>query len=441
MGHLASKDAYRRLRARLDQFPVGAPGKTTIYEILRTAFTEEEAALGARLPFRFATLGALERRTGIARGELEARLAAMAEKGLVMDVRLGDKTRYMLSPTVVGFFEFSMMRVRDDIDQKRMAELIHRYLIEEPDFAGQFREGLRAAPFRALVHEEALGEERPETYTEVLDWERASHLLDTADQFAVGLCHCRHVAHHTGHDCGKFRMESCLTLGPWSDYVLRHGFARSISREEARDLLAESRDAGLVHLGDNVQRRPAFICNCCGCCCEVLGSFKRFRMFGDAFSSNFEATVDDAACTGCRRCEKACPVLAIDIVDAPAALLAAGKKGKKLAVVDQNVCLGCGVCVLSCKDDALEMAPRPQRRIAPETAFQRVLLMAVEQGKLANLLFDPEDGLTAQTANVLLGAILRLPPAKQLLARESLRSRFVDWILSGAKKTGVPTDL
>lgn len=443
MGHLSLRgrhlpgrdDPYETLRERLERFPIGAPGAETIRAILRTVYSEEDAALASQLRFRFESAGTIARRTGIPRDQLVPRLAEMADRGLVLDVTVGGRTGYMLTPTVVGFFEFSMMRVREDIDQAGLARLFHRYVCEEDDFARQFRPGTSTTPFRTLVHEETL----PETYSEVLDWERASWLVSQADRFAVGLCHCRHVAHHAGHDCQVFRMESCLTLGPGVDYVLRHGFAREVSREEARDILAQSRDAGMVHIADNVRQRPAFICNCCGCCCEILNGFKRFRMLGNTFSSNFEATVAADACTGCRRCEKACPVAAITM--AKQDRVVQGRRRRFLSVVDQAACLGCGVCALACRDGALTMTPRARRRFTPQGTVARVLLMAIEQQKLPELLFDPDDGLTARAAGLLLSAILQLPPAKQLLAREALRSRFVDALLAGARRMGVPTDV
>jgi len=301
-------------------------------------------------------------------------------------------------------------------------------MVEEPEFFAQFSDRTATTPFRTLVHEETI----PETYTEVLDWERAEHVVREAGQWAAGICHCRHVAHHMGNDCEKFPMEdSCLSVGQIVDYVTRQGFAKPIEKEEALDLLARSRDARMVHLCDNVQQRPTFICNCCGCCCEVMQGFKKFKLLGHTFSYNFLATSTRTACTGCKKCQKACPVDAIDIIDEEH--IARGKRFKRRAVVDQEVCLGCGVCALACKFEAMEMIPRDRRRIIPESTFARVLTMAIEQGTLHELIVDREDGLTALAANALLGAVLKLPPAKQLLAQEALKSRFVGFMLDQMK--------
>ncbi|MCP4197857.1 MAG: 4Fe-4S dicluster domain-containing protein [Proteobacteria bacterium] len=425
MGHITAKESYKRLRERLDRYPVGAAGDNTIYEILKIVYTPEEAALAARLPIKMSSLDAISRKTGEDGDSLKARLEKMAAKGLVMDFTIGDKTRYMLSPTVVGFFEFSMMRLRPDIDQKTLGRLFHRYLTEESDFFEKLQHN-KTSLFRTLIHEETI----PESYSEVLDYEKATRVVGDAGRYALGLCHCRHATHHMGRDCSMFGMESCLTLGPVVDYLVRRGIAREITEGEALELIGKSREAGLVHISDNVQRRPTFICNCCSCCCEVLLSFKNFDFLDNTFSSNFQAQVDDSECTGCKKCKKACPVDAIT----------AGKKtrtidNKKvtfLPEVDVEACLGCGVCALKCDTASMQMIPRAQRRVVPESAFARAITMAVEQERLHELLIDKRDGMTAYVANALIGAVLKLPPAKQMLARDTFKSRFVDFVLTRA---------
>jgi Pyruvate/2-oxoacid:ferredoxin oxidoreductase delta subunit len=356
----------------------------------------------------------------------------MADKGMLMDFNLGGKIRYMLSPTMVGVFEFTMMRVRDDIDQKKVAELIYRFVIEERDFVDSFNQKAQTSLFRTLVHEVTL----PQDYAEVLDWEKASHVVGNAGKWAVGLCHCRHVEHHRGHDCKKFKMESCLSIGMGADYLTRHNLAKEISKAEALDLILQTRDAGMVHLCDNIRRRPTFICQCCGCCCEVMNSFKKFKVFGATFSSNFMATPNESKCTGCRKCERACPVDAIDKVDKPRTMN--GKKYRWVVKVDEDMCLGCGVCAMQCEFDSMKMTPRAQRRIAPESTVARVMTMALEQGKLHHFLAELGNGATAQVMGALAGAVLKLPPAKQLLARDAFKSRFINFILDRARRARVP---
>jgi ferredoxin len=431
MGHLTANGVYGELRRRLDKYPVGAPDSEQIYEILRLVFSEEEARLAAQMPMMPAGLKEISRRTGLDAATLQTRLEAMADKGLILDFDMRGKKYFMLPPTVLGFFEFSMMRRREDLDQKRLAGLFHGVLMDGPDFSSQFEQS-ESAPFRIRVHETALPEG---TFTEILDYERATVMVETARQWSVALCHCRHTAHHLGADCTKFKMESCLSLNGGAEWSTRHGLARAIGKTEALDLLAEARAHGLVYSGDNVQHQPTFVCLCCGCCCGVLAAFKKFRPAEPAFSSNFQADIDPAACTGCGKCAKACPVGVIDQLDSPHAV--GERTFKKLSKVDAAMCLGCGVCHGACQFGALAMKPRARRRITPETAAKRILSHAIDQGKLQHLILDDTQGFGLLAANRLLGAILSLPPAKQLLARQELKSRFVDRLLSRVKKSGV----
>jgi len=148
--------------------------------------------------------------------------------------------------------------------------------------------------------------------------------------------------------------------------VIRHGLGRRISREEALDIFARTRAEGLVHIGDNVKRRPAYVCHCCGCCCSMLSAINRFKMFDAVVTSPFEASFDASKCDGCGLCAKKCPVSAIRIEGEG--------KGKK-AALDPAICLGCGVCKPACARGALSMAAREERVMVPETAWQRAVVM------------------------------------------------------------------
>ncbi len=123
----------------------------------------------------------------------------LADKGLIVDFlnRKIGKKMYMLAPTVVGFFEFSMMRVRDDINQKELAKLFHKYLYEDFTFAKQaFQKKTQFG--RTLVHETALNEG---DYSEILSFEKATEIIKSSKSNTVSLCYCRHKASHLNEVC------------------------------------------------------------------------------------------------------------------------------------------------------------------------------------------------------------------------------------------------
>jgi hypothetical protein len=56
--------------------------------------------------------------------------------------------------------------------------------------------------------------------------------------------------------------------------------------------------------------------------------------------------------------------------------------------------------------------------------------MAIERGKLQDLVFDNRVLWSHRALAALLGVFLRLPPAKRLLAQEQVRSRYLEALLA-----------
>lgn len=402
---------YGRLQKRLDRFPIGAPSAPALYEILKRLYTEEEAEIACRLPIRFTDIDGIVRRTGKSKEALLPVLERMAEKGLVMDFPHKGKTVYVLSPTLLGFFEFAFMRVRDDIPQKELARHMMQYVHDEPEFVRSIFAG-KVMPGRTLVHEDTVD---PADLPHVLDHERASHLIGEAKMCAVSLCFCRHAAEHEGRSCGR-PMEVCTTFNAAADFLVRRGLARKIDRGEAEEIFARTREAGLVHISDNVKRRPAYVCHCCGCCCGMLSAIHRFQLFDAVVTSPFLASVDPGSCNGCGLCEKQCPIRAIEV---------RGEKPDAKAFVQRDICLGCGLCRLACARGAMRMEPREGRILVPENAWQRTVVMAIEQGKFQNLLFDDFDRLDHAVLRAVTRIVVGLPPVKKALLSRQVQSRFL----------------
>ena len=423
MGHLASPHrAYRDLQARLDKTHIGFPEGDGIYEILRLLYTQEEAAIAARMPVRPLPLERLSRHLDIPEVRLRPLLEHMADVGTVMDLvhpKTGE-VLWLLSPPVVGFIEFSLMKRREDIDQPALAMAMDAYL-RSGAFIEAFGDEMTQLG-RTVIHESALPDDLT---TEVLAYERATQILQDAARIGVSLCYCRHKAEHLGHACDA-PQEVCLNINGGFDYVARHGIAREIDSVEALEVLARCRELGLVQIADNVRHKPIYLCNCCGCCCMQLRLISRHGVSHAVHTSNFLAAIDGATCRGCGRCARRCPVNAIRLD--PVAV--DGKRvGKMLAVVDDELCLGCGVCHAACRRSALTMEQRAQRVLTPESTMDRVVRMALDRGKLQHLLFDDGQGLPTRVANRALGALLDLPPTRRALAGEQLRSRFVQGVL------------
>jgi ferredoxin len=105
---------------------------------------------------------------------------------------------------------------------------------------------------------------------------------------------------------------------------------------------------------------------------------------------------------------------------------------RTVARLDVERCLGCGVCIRACREGALTLAERGPRRLTPLNGAHRAVLMAIERGKLQNLVFDNQLLWSHRALAAFLGAILKLPPAKRLLATEQVRSRYLETLVRRA---------
>lgn len=426
MAHLTTRTAYKNLVDRINQLPQGAPPSELLYKILEMLFTEKEAGFVASLPIKPFNAKEAAYLTKKSISETRKILDELSSKGILLDVEQNGQPIYSLPPPMAGFFEFSMMRIRTDIDQKVLAELFYQYLNVEEDFIKQLFTGGITQPGRTFVNEMALSEAHK---LEVLDYEKASEVIKTASHRAVGMCYCRHKMEHLGKACDA-PMEICLTFNNVAASLIKHNIAKEIDLQEGMDLLQTAYDKNLVQFGENVREQVSFICNCCGCCCEAMLAAKRFAMLHPVHTTNYLPVVITEDCNGCGKCVNVCPVEAMSLVSANDPL----KKKRKKAVLNEDICLGCGLCVRSCTIGKIHLIERKQRVITPLNGAHRVVVMAIERGKFQNLIFDQQALWNHRAMAAILGVIVKLPPVKQVLASNQLKSRYLEYLLSNYNK-------
>jgi len=326
---------------------------------------------------------------------------------------------------MAGFFEFSMMRVRNDINQKVLSELFYQYLNEEEDFIRELFTLGETQLGRTFVNEPALSNENA---LHVLDYERASEVINTASHMGVGTCYCRHKMQHLGKACDA-PLEICMTFNNTAASLIRHGFARSVDKKEGINLLQEAYDNNLVQFGENVREKVSFICNCCGCCCEAMIAARRFAIMNPIHTTNFIPEISQDNCNGCAKCVNICPVEAMTLISANDP----DKPNKKIAKLNEDICLGCGLCVRACPKEIIILKSRPKRVITPMNGVHKVVVMAIERGKLQNLIFDNHVLWNHRALASVLGVILKLPPFKQILASKQVKSRYLERLISRMK--------
>jgi ferredoxin len=424
--HVNPARGYTLLQQRLDRNVTGAPASPVFTRILQMLFTPEEAELARHVPSRPTSVDTLAKRLSLPADELAARLTEMAERGCMLDLTHEGRRYFMLPPVVIGFFEFTFMRTRDEATLAELARLFDRYMHDDDRFKRSVFEG-QTQVGRSLVHEEALPDGLAD-HVEVLDWERASSIVESASMHAVSLCSCRHKEGHLGRDCGR-ELRTCLTLNGSVEPLVRSGNAERITAAEALAIIQQSKEAGMAQTADNVRQQVSYICNCCGCCCGMMSAAKTFELRHAIVTSNWIMTVRKTRCTGCGRCVKACPINAISLEKETT-----GDARRAWAARDEDLCLGCGVCYSACRSGAIAMRPRPRRVFTPEDVFDKTVAMAIERGKLAGLLFPERDTLRHRALGRVVESIEKSPPVKAALAIQPLRSAFLTAVVKGARR-------
>ncbi len=367
MGHqLDGKNNIVPLIDRLNKYPIGLPDNDKLRQILAILFTEEEAFIASRFPLTEATLKELVRATGWEPEKLQVKLEEMANKGLVWDTSYGEKTFYLLMPGLIGFFEFSFMKQRQDLPIKELAQLMDEYLFGDPNQQmGKEFFSSKTPLTRSLPYEDHIP-----VSSQISTYESAREIIKASSYGGIGMCYCRHKKEHLGESCDKDAptKEICISLGTAAKFMVRRGFAEYRSKEQLLAILEQARELNLTHITDNIRHKPSFICNCCSCCCELLGGVNRGFPMGVA-KTNYTLVIKEDTCVGCGLCKKACNVTALDLFDRE------NGRTKRLMTVDSESCLGCGACISACPTSSLSLVPasRPETPGKKKDLFKQIL--------------------------------------------------------------------
>lgn len=101
----------------------------------------------------------------------------------------------------------------------------------------------------------------------LLTLNEANEIVDSAQELALGPCTCRAVFHNC-HNPINTEIMVRLSRNTFME-DRRHDY-REITKQEAKDILRQCHQSGLIHTIAKCWQDFYAICNCCSCCCVPL---------------------------------------------------------------------------------------------------------------------------------------------------------------------------
>lgn len=240
----------------------------------------------------------------------------MANSGLVWFDEQNGQSRFRLAPFIVGVYEAQLDRMDHEL-----AHLVEEYLVN-----GRAAGIMKPQPalHRVVPAQSAV---KPEW---ILPYDDVRKILLASKTFGIFDCICRVQQMHIGRGC-EFPLRTCLFFSSDERPASPMGVSpMGVSQEEALALLDKAEEIGLVHAVSNVIEGIGYVCNCCGCCCEMLRAINEYGIEKSVARANYSAVIDPDECAGCGTCVGRCQVHAISQKD-------------DVAVGDLSRCIDCGL--------------------------------------------------------------------------------------------------
>jgi NAD-dependent dihydropyrimidine dehydrogenase PreA subunit len=348
-------DVYERLATHLNNLPAGFPRTESGVEIriLKRLFSEEEADIACNLRIFYEPVARIAKRLNQAPSELAETLYRMSLKGLISRADRDDGPSYMAAQFVIGIWEFQVNNLNEELIRD-MNEYIP-YLLDS--FAKQDTKQLRIVPIGASLEGQGT----------VMPYDEARKLIESQKKIALAPCICRKEHRMIGEGCGKLT-DACLVFSSAAYFYESNGMGRSISQEEALQILKRAEEEALVLQPTNAQK-IFNICLCCGDCCQILKSIKRLLKPASFVHTNYYVEVDKEKCVGCEVCIDRCQMDAV-------------RMEGEVADINLDRCIGCGLCVSTCSTGAIALIRKDEkdRYTPPENVIETYMKIAQERG-------------------------------------------------------------
>ena len=373
----ATDQAYRKLCDIIMM-----PKNKLSLEILKILYNEEDAKMLAAGPFTAVqidqfTVADYAARTGYPVETVQETFDRLCKRGVLfwhLDRKDNQTKKYLVPPLFPGIVEYFIVSPHNSIDERRAFVKKMRKVegggittnTMDSDFS-IFRvvPSMKPDPQSRVVE---IDQKLVPDKSQVFAYQDVEQIIQEAgkyeDNIAVMPCTCRLMSMMVKEspEC-EGAVESCMAFGAAARFVVAEGIGRNVSIEESMEILKQAEKDGHIHISTNTVDKHGFICNCCSCCCGIIGSSVKMNRL-DAFEkSDYVPVIDHDTCTKCKKCINKCSFHAL--------LYRMGEKEDKSedrVIVREDACIGCGVCASNCPVDAIML--KKVRHSEPARTFQ-----------------------------------------------------------------------
>lgn len=362
---------YVKMRSLIHTYGMGC-GNTPMdgaFDHIVRCFTEDEATAYTEMPMGIAfTPFDFSVESGRPIEECQRICQMFAERGFLLNGTGVAGDWYHHIPFFQGVVEYSgfINRLTREVDPAAFS-----CGIMGADWLGPQNDMEHGTPsFYAIpLNEEVVSDEGG-----ILPYDDIMKIIDAQNSFGIAPCACRYGTAYKGgiedlptieefvagghedyfNPLCNLRVETCLQLGEEADYWIERGFARRITKEDAKRFMKRSAEDGFI-LQSNFSKYTGTVCSCHADNCNILGqwfSLGSHDAIGAAKSfrhiSHYTLEVDFDACAKCGMCEQRCPMHCITMDEETG-----------YPQVD-TACFKCGQCAYICPMGARKLAARPQ---------------------------------------------------------------------------------
>ncbi len=344
------------------------PLTDTLIELLKTVISEEQAKFLLIFDTPELNINQIKEKTDLDDISLEKMLESLMKDGIIAGTKeegviMGIFSKptgimiYRLLPLFPGIFELAFMKGETGEKEKKLSMLFDEMFeemvpIAQKKFDRTLKSYKRLPAFDRVIPVE---EEIDITPEKILPIEEVKDLIEKQDIIGIARCYCRHEKDLLNKPCKLTdSRDNCMYFGKFAQYLIDYEFAKPISKEEARKILKESEESGLVHKTFHFNLNPKLdeiaLCSCCKCCCGIFDVFYRGVVPLHSLAS-YLSNVDKDNCVGCGTCVERCPTEAIELID-------------DIATINEARCIGCGICAHFCPEEAISL-----ERTGPRDVF------------------------------------------------------------------------